>query len=221
LRFIRAMAATVGTWLLVARRRISAPEKSLPDMQLWNMPAIVFDHVFKIFAGLLFLYALVMGVFLVSENRRPQSSLAWMLVLFFVPGVGMLIYLFFGRDTKAFSKRTELLMQDLRANALPLLTPILSQQDDALDRLERQSLGHKRLATLVRRNSLSVLTTQNQVQIQQDAANFYPSLFEDIRRAQHSVHLQYFIWAVDSFTDELKELLAEKGPRRSRGALAL
>jgi cardiolipin synthase len=204
------MAATVGTWLLVARRRISAPEKSLPDMQLWNMPAIVFDHVFKIFAGLLFLYALVMGVFLVSENRRPQSSLAWMLVLFFVPGVGMLIYLFFGRDTKAFSKRTELLMQDLRANALPLLTPILSQQDDALDRLERQSLGHKRLATLVRRNSLSVLTTQNQVQIQQDAANFYPSLFEDIRRAQHSVHLQYFIWAVDSFTDQLKELLAEK-----------
>ena len=50
---------------------------------------------------LLGIYAFVMMVFLVMENRRPQSTLAWMLVLFFAPGIGLLIYLFFGRDTKA------------------------------------------------------------------------------------------------------------------------
>ena len=163
-----------------------------------------------VLALLLFLYALVVAIFILTENRRPQSTLAWMLVLFFVPGVGLLIYLFFGRDTKAFSKESELLKQDLRANALPLLAPILSRQDAELRRLEGKSFCRKRLTTLVRRNSLSVLTTHNRVAIQQDAARFYPSLIEDIKAAHASIHLQYFIWAADPFTDGLKQILSEK-----------
>jgi cardiolipin synthase len=156
------------------------------------------------------LYALVMCVFLISENRRPQTTLAWMLVLFFLPGIGLLIYLLFGRERKAFSKRNKLLMQDLEANALPLLSPILSRQDAALARLETQSVSRKKLMKLVRRNSPSALTTRNRVEIQQDAAKFYPSLVEDIKAARHSIHLQYFIWAVDPFTDGLKQILIEK-----------
>ena len=104
------------------------------------------SHVFTILTTLLFLYALVTGVFLLMENRRPQSTLAWMLVLFFAPGVGLLIYFFFGRDTKAFSKRRKLLMQDLEANARPLLSPILSRQDEELARLEGKSISHRKLA---------------------------------------------------------------------------
>jgi cardiolipin synthase A/B len=163
------------------------------------------SDIVAILTTLVAIYALIIGVFLISENRRPQSTLAWMLVLFFAPGFGLLIYLLFGRDNKAFSRRRKLLMQNLEANALPLLSPILSRQDAELSRLETQSLGRKRLAMLVRRNSLSVLTTRNCVEIQQNAAHFYPSLIEDIKAARHSIHLQYFIWAVDPFTDELKK----------------
>jgi cardiolipin synthase A/B len=168
------------------------------------------SHIFTILATLLFLYALVTGVFLLMENRRPQSTLAWMLVLFFAPGIGLLVYLLFGRDTKAFSKRSKLLMQDLEANALPLLSPILSRQDAELVRLGSEGVGRRRLARLVRRNSLSALTTRNRVEIQQDAAKFYSSLIEDMKAAQHSIHLQYFIWGADSFTDGLKQILIEK-----------
>jgi cardiolipin synthase len=168
------------------------------------------DHILTIAAVLLFLYALVTGVFLLTENRRPQSTLAWMLALFFVPGIGLLIYLLFGRDTKAFSKRSKLLMQDLDANARPLLGPILARQDGYLARQEAASLSRRKLTRLVRRNSLSALTARNQVTIQQDAASFYPSLTDDIKAARQSIHLQYFIWAADPFTDELRQLLIDK-----------
>jgi len=168
------------------------------------------SHIFTILTMLLFLYALAMAVFLISENRRPQATLAWMLVLFFIPGIGLLVYILFGRDGKAFRKQRELLRQDLRANALPLLSPILSRQDAELARLESESISRKRLMMLVRRNSLSVLTTRNRVEIQQDAVKFYPSLIEDIKAAQHSIHLQYFVWSVDEFTDCLKQILIEK-----------
>ena len=166
--------------------------------------------IFAILAVLLFLYAVVTGVFLVSEKSSPQSNLAWMLVLFFVPGIGLLVYLLFGRDRKAFSKQHDLLMQDLEANALPLLAPILSRQDAELARLESERVNRKKVMMLVRRNSVSALTTRNRVEIQQDAVKFYPSLMDDIKAAQHSIHLQYFIWGVDSFTDGLRQILMEK-----------
>ena len=168
------------------------------------------SNIFTILTTLLFFYALVVSVFLLLENRRPQSTLAWMLVLFFAPGIGLVIYLLFGRDTKAFSRRSKLLMQDLEANALPLLNPILSRQDAELARLETAGVIRRRLARLVRGNSLSALTTRNRVELLHDGAEFYRRMIDDIRAARHSIHMQYFIWAVDPFTDRLKQLLIEK-----------
>ena len=171
------------------------------------------SEIFTILAALLGLYALVMSVFVIAENRRPQSTLAWMLVLFFAPGIGLLLYLFFGRDNKAFSKRSKLLMQDLQANARPLLSRILFNQESELERLAQQSPARSKLAMLVRRNSHSALTTCNRAEIQQDAARFYPRLMEDLRAAQRSIHLQYFIWGVDAFTGQLKQILIEKAQK--------
>ena len=50
-----------------------------------------------LFAG----YALLTGALVVLENRRPQATLAWMLLFLTLPGVGLVIYVLFGRDRKA------------------------------------------------------------------------------------------------------------------------
>jgi cardiolipin synthase len=168
------------------------------------------NHISTILTVALTLYALGMCIFLISENRRPQATLAWMLVLIFAPGIGLLIYIFFGRDWKAFSKQRKLLRQDLEANALPLLLPLLSRQDAEIARLEGESASHRKLMRLVRRNSNSALTKRNAVEIQQDAAEFYPRMMQDIQSARHSIHLQYFIWGADPFTEDLKDILSTK-----------
>lgn len=164
----------------------------------------------SILTTLLALYALATGAFLISENRRPQATLAWMLVLFFAPGIGLLIYFLFGRDRKAFSKRSKLVQHDLQADKSPLLAPLLSRQDTAIAQLEREGASGKRLMMLVRRNSYSVLTTRNRVEIQQNAAVFYPSLIEDMKAARRSIHHQYYIWRGDAFGEELKDILTAK-----------
>ncbi len=163
-----------------------------------------------ILATVLALYALVTAIFLILENRRPQSTLAWMLAFVFAPGVGLLIYILFGRDQKAFSRQSKLLMQDLEPNARPLLSPILCREEAEIGRLERGSAGRRKLMRLVRGNSYSALTTRNHVAIQQDATTFYPSLVEDLKAARHSIHLQYFIWSADPFTEGLKDILTAK-----------
>ncbi|HEX6012561.1 MAG TPA: cardiolipin synthase, partial [Geminicoccaceae bacterium] len=91
-----------------------------------------------------------------------------------------------------------------------LLRPLLERQDAEIGRLEGQSPVRRRLMRLVRRNSHSALTTRNRVAIQQDASAHYPSLVEDLRAARRSIHLQYFSWADDPFTRELKAILVER-----------
>jgi len=156
------------------------------------------------------LYALMTGVFIILENRRPPSTLAWMLLFVFAPGVGLLIYLFFGRDRKPFSKRSDLLRQELRADALPVLAPLRAREDAEFARVERESPAHRKLLALVRRNSSSTLTGRNRIEILQDAAEFYPRLVEDMQAARHSIRHQYFIWRSDALTERWKDLLIEK-----------
>lgn len=76
-----------------------------------------------------------------------------MLVFTFAPVIGLLPYIFFGRDRKAFSKETSLLRQELKSNALPLLAPLLTHQDAEISRLESQGASHRKLPMLARRNS--------------------------------------------------------------------
>jgi cardiolipin synthase len=168
------------------------------------------SHIGTILSTALALYALLGAIYLISENRRPQATLAWILVLIFLPGLGLLVYVLFGRGRKAFAKQSKLLMQDLEANAKPLLSPILSRQDAEIARLEDESASARKLMMLVRRNSHSALTRRNEVEILQNAEIFYPRMIEDMRSAQQSIHLQYFIWGRDDFTDELKQILSAR-----------
>ena len=58
------------------------------------------ENIFTILATAMALYALVVSIFVITQNRRPQSTLAWMLVLFFAPGIGLLVYLFSAETAK-------------------------------------------------------------------------------------------------------------------------
>jgi len=159
---------------------------------------------------LLSLYAVVTGIFLISENRRPQSTLAWMLAFIFAPGLGVALYLFFGRNRKAFARQDKLLSQRIDERLVPALSEIFDREECRARELAKEGASQRKLLLLITRNSLSSLTTRNAVEIQQDASTYYPALMKDIEGAEHSIHLQTFIWRVDSFTDRLKDLLAAK-----------
>jgi cardiolipin synthase len=155
-------------------------------------------------------YALLTGIFILLENRRPQATLAWMLLFLTLPGIGLVVYALFGRDRKAFSRQRKLARQNLQGTAAPLIEQLLARQDAEISRLETQSPVRRRLMSLVRRNSHSALTTRNRVAIQQDAATFYPNLMEDLRKARQTIYLQFYTWADDAFTLELKAILIER-----------
>ena len=56
------------------------------------------DIVYNVFLVLYFLTVLTVIIVVLSENRNPVKSMAWVLVLVLLPVVGLVIYLIFGRN---------------------------------------------------------------------------------------------------------------------------
>lgn len=69
------------------------------------------DSIYYVLGGLLALYTVSAFLFLVMDNRSPQSTFAWLFLLYIFPPGGMLIYLLFGRGRHAFSDEARLMKQ--------------------------------------------------------------------------------------------------------------
>jgi cardiolipin synthase len=173
---------------------------------------MVVDTLGWVLFSLIALYSFSAVIFLIMENRTPQSTFAWLFMFFLFPPGGLVIYLLFGRDWKAFSRANKLVRQELNDDLLRVLTPRLPRPDEAIARLEAkdQTVSHQKLLNLVRRNSNSAFTVHNHLEILQDAAEKYPRLIDDIKNAKESIHLEYYVWASDNFTETLKTLLIAK-----------
>ena len=162
-------------------------------------------------APLIFIvYCAVTLVFIVMENKEPKTTLAWILLFWLLPILGLLLYLFAGRGHKTFSRERKLLKQLITSESQPNLLGLLQQQEERLTRGGLLSLDQQRVVQMLIRNSYSLLTLHNEVEILQDAAEKYPRLLQALRGATYCIHLQYYIWESDAFTEEVKDILIEK-----------
>ena len=155
-------------------------------------------------------YAAAAAVFMLLQNRRPQATFAWLLLFIAVPALGIAIYVFFGREQTGFSRVRRLARQDLYGEVAPSLARIIDGQERIICELEAAKPAASRLLGLVRRSGHSTMTVHNRAEVLQDAAEKYPRLLEDVRAARHSIHLQYYVWGTDDFTEELKAALVER-----------
>ena len=173
---------------------------------------MMFDLLLNIGYVLLAIYIISVAIFLISENRTPQSTFAWLLILVALSVVGLLIYLFLGRGSHAFSQETQLAKQEIGNDLMRDTGRLKDRQQEYIDRIEQEKPAsfYRKILNLVSENSSSALTGYNDVEILQDATMKYPRLLADIKAAQSSVHLNYYIWTEDEFTLQIKEALIER-----------
>lgn len=157
------------------------------------------------------LYALSIAVFLIRENRSPQSTFAWLFLMLVFPVGGLIIYTLFGRGWKAFSRQGQLHTLTEGTSLADRRTALLERQPGILEALSKNGVGeYARLGQMLWASARAPVTLTNQLHILQNASEKYPRLLEDIRAASESIHLLYYEWASDSFTEEVGRVLAEK-----------
>ena len=133
----------------------------------------------------LVLYLISAAFFIILENRRPQSTYAWLLAFVALPVVGFLIYIFTGRDSKAFSQEASMARKALGSDFRKALENQIMMPPEIVDRMatENPEDVDLQLMELMSHNPGTLLTGRNRVKILQNAENFYPALLEDLRQA--------------------------------------
>ena len=89
------------------------------------------DLIYNILMVLYVITVLTVIVVVLSENRNPVKSIAWVLVLVLLPIMGLVIYLIFGRSLKGMSLISRADLRELwRMNDFPKTVELQDQLSD-------------------------------------------------------------------------------------------
>jgi len=151
---------------------------------------------------------MVIGV-MIMENRNPVKSLSWILVLLLLPGLGIVLYVFFGQNFRKekIINRKGLKNHEYISNIAHSQTKALNekewQEDDVIKETER-------IIQLQLNNSESVITYGNKVTLLNNGEAKFDCLIEELKKAKKFIHLQYYIFAQDTIGNTIKEILIQK-----------
>jgi len=152
----------------------------------------------------LYVYTLISTIsVLLLENRNPVKSLSWVLVLLFLPGLGLFLYLIFGQN---FRKQKTISKKSLRFAAN---RPHVSFD---IDRLNTNFMDNNQLnlIRLLYTNSDAKAYPNNKIDILSDGKTTFDAMFNAIQNAKNHIHIEFFIFGNDKISNQLRELLIEK-----------
>lgn len=152
-----------------------------------------------------FYFYVIIAIILVIllENRNPTKSLAWIIVLLFIPIAGLIFYLFLGqnfRKEKIISKKSIRRVTDRPVASFDISRLNTSHMDD----------NQLNLIKLLYNNAEAVGYAYNKIDIYADGESTFEALFDAIRKAKEHIHIEFFIVSDDKISNQLRELLIEK-----------
>lgn len=163
--------------------------------------AVISTWLYYTFMALYAITIVVILAVVVSENRNPVKSLAWVTVLMLLPGVGIVLYIFFGRSIKnkrMISRRNRRKLKRRDKN---------STTDIKKLKFSEPTLQQIRMAR-------SLTGTQyypgNEIEIFTDGEAKFRQLEEDIKNARQSINIQYYIFEDDNIGNRIKNALIER-----------
>ena len=159
------------------------------------------EELVRIAYVLMTVAAVVAIVHVLMDNRQPAKTMAWVLVIGFVPVVGVIFYLFFGINHRKERIISQRLMDELTKRSM---LSFVGQHDFRVP--ERQ----KPLVDLFVNQNLALPFKVNQVDIMTDGYAFFPELLKDISGATHHVHINMYIFEDDALGRLVADALMDK-----------
>jgi len=159
----------------------------------------------------LYVYISITIFYLLLDNRETATTLSWLLVFIFLPFIGIIFYFLFGRGMRKKMKRT-LVRQNL-GDSLPYTDEDLAgKQEQEMEELYNKyaSPGHQKLIRLLYKNSDSILTHYNDVQLFFKGKDKFNVLLNDLEKAKKYINMEYYIWESDILADKVIHVLQKK-----------
>ncbi|MFH4909864.1 cardiolipin synthase [Staphylococcus cohnii] len=177
---------------------------------------LIFDpSVSPIYRGILaffFVINLVLAfiiVFLDRDRRDATATWAWLFLLFVVPILGFVIYIFFGR---AVRKKRE---QGFHHNQIDdMKERMKTQLSDATNKINHSDYRlvkkHADIVNTLLTKEPTFLSYDNNVDIYTDGHALFDQMKEDLRNAKSYIHLEYYVLKLDKLGSEIVDILQQK-----------
>ena len=163
---------------------------------------------FWLLLALFVIYIVDLIIVLVLENRDPHKTIAWILVIVFIPVFGILAYLWAGENIKQKFYSWKL----RRVKYTKIINRIVAAQKIFLHniRLPLELKKKRHTLYLALQSTEYPFSKNNSVEILNNGTSFFPSLFEEVQRARDHIHLEFYIFRDDETTKNLVNALINK-----------
>ncbi len=140
-------------------------------------------------------------IHVIMDNRQPAKTMAWALVIIFIPIIGIIFYLFFG-----INHRRERLVSQRSLDQLSKrsMLSFVEQHDFKV------AENHKQMVDLFINQNMSLPFKDNLVDIFTDGYAFFPELLRDIKNAKDHIHIDIYIIEEDPLGNLIGDALADK-----------
>lgn len=169
---------------------------------------ILQEIVSFIFSHLMFINVMLSIVIVFFQRKNPKSVWAWLLILYFIPVLGFVFYLLIGADmhkNKMFRTKE---IEDRLSNTIRRQELIIENQE--LRATYPGVVDYSDLVMYHLRTTGALLTDDNEIQFFVNGNDKFDSLKQDLKNAQSSIHIQYYIIKNDEVFQSIVEILKEK-----------
>ena len=144
----------------------------------------------------------VLSIIYVPRNRRPQTALAWLLAIWFIPYGGILLFLAFGRARLPRGRRRK----------QREINDFILETTEGIDRVKRDATWPSWLAPVVELNRTlgsMPLVGGNSASMYADDQLALDAMTAAIRAAEHTVHAEFYILLLDDTTTPFFDALED------------
>ncbi|MEY8463502.1 cardiolipin synthase [Streptococcus merionis] len=160
-----------------------------------------------------FLWILLLIVYLgsilsiINKNTAPENKVAWLIIVFMLPGVGSLFYvMFFERRISKVERQhfQKIEKRALRHVLLPGEHPLL--QGTHLS----DPPTYNQLHALMMTDPTAQPYTDTQAQYFPIGESMWAKMLEDLRQAKHFIFMEYYIVELGQMWDSILDILTQK-----------
>ena len=157
----------------------------------------------------LYILTIVFMVILVIQQRGdPMKTIAWLMVVTFIPLLGIILYFYFGknyRKEKIFSRKELTDSEQIR-----LLAQYQPDKVDATFWHDEAVAGKAHIMKMLYNSEKVLLTERNRVKILVNGKMTFEHIIAELEKAQKHIHLEYYIIDDDRIGNEIRRILIRK-----------
>ena len=140
-------------------------------------------------------------IHVIMANGQPAKTMAWALVIFFLPLVGIVLYFFFGVNHRRERLVSQHQLDELSKRSMLSFVELRNQNTPAAYQPMIDLFVNQDLSMPFRNNALDIMT---------DGYQFVGQLLKDVAAARHHIHLEMYIIDDDALGNLLADALIER-----------